>query len=273
MASTASNGAVGRGGAGGSGPVGRGGGGLLVTLVSIAVFLAIWTVATLVAGQEDLLPSPWRVAAILKAEARSGELFVHLLATLARVLAAFVIAIAVGCAIGLWMGRSRGANLWGDPWLVALLNLPALVTIVLCYLWIGLTEAAAVIAVAINKIPMVAVMMREGARALDPGLDDMARVYRITPLAKLRHVIAPQLAPHFAAAGRAGVALIWKIVLVVEFLGRSNGVGFQIHLYFQLFEVGHVLAYSLSFIAVMLSVEYTLLQPWERRASRWRHAA
>jgi len=152
---------------------------------------------------------------------------------------------------------------------VALLNLPALVTIVLCYLWIGLTEVAAV---AINKIPMVAVMMREGARALDPSLDDMARVYRMKPMARLIHVGAPQLAPHFAAAGRTGVALIWKIVLVVEFLGRSDGVGFQIHLYFQLFEVGHVLAYALSFIVVMLSIEYLLLQPWERRASRWRHA-
>jgi NitT/TauT family transport system permease protein len=45
------------------------------------------------------------------------------------------------------------------------------------------------------------------------------------------------LALHFAASARAGLALIWKIVLVVEFLGRSNGIGFQIYLYFQLFEV------------------------------------
>lgn len=242
------------------------------TLVSLALFLAIWSIAAVATDQEALFPSPWRVGGILWREAASGALAFHLLATLARVLAAFVLAMAIGCAIGLWMGRNARANLWGDPWLIALLNLPALVTIVLCYLWIGLTEAAAIAAVAINKIPMVAVMMREGARALDPGLDDMARIYRMPPMAKLRHVTAPQLAPHFAAAGRAGVALIWKIVLVVEFLGRSNGVGFQIHLYFQLFEVGHVLAYSLSFVAVMLTIEYALLQPWERRASRWRQA-
>ena len=68
------------------------------------------------------------------------------------------------------------------------------------------------------------------------------------------------------------MALIWKIVLVVEFLGRSNGVGFQIHLYFQLFDVGMVLAYALSFILVMLAIEKAVLQPWERRVSRWRTA-
>ena len=53
------------------------------------------------------------------------------------------------------MGRSRLVDRWLDPWLVVFLNLPALVVIVLCYLWIGLNEVAAVAAVAINKIPMV----------------------------------------------------------------------------------------------------------------------
>ena len=76
-----------------------------------------------------------------------------------------------------------------------------------------------------------------------------------------------------AASTRNGLAIIWKIVLVVEFLGRSNGVGFQIHLYFQLFEVGYVLAYSLSFVGVMLAIEYLVLQTWERRTTRWRRAA
>ena len=69
---------------------------------------------------------------------------------------------------------------------------------------------------------------------------------------------------------RNGLAIIWKIVLVVEFLGRSDGVGFQIHLYFQLFETSYVLAYSLSFVAVMLAIELVLLQPLERRAEAWR---
>ena len=59
---------------------------------------------------------------------------------------------------------------------------------------------------------------------------------------------------------------------MVEFLGRSNGVGFQIHLYFQLFEVRYVLVYATSFIAVMLTIEVLLLQPFERRVSHWRTA-
>ena len=80
------------------------------------------------------------------------------------------------------------------------------------------------------------------------------------------------LADGVMAAARAGLALIWKIVLVVEFLGRSSGVGFQIHMDFQLFDVGMVLVYALSFIAVMLAVEWLILQPLERRVRHWRSA-
>jgi NitT/TauT family transport system permease protein len=79
-----------------------------------------------------------------------------------------------------------------------------------------------------------------------------------------------KLQPFFAAATRSGISLIWKIVLIVELLGRSNGVGFQIHLYFQLFDVATILAYTLAFVAVMLVVEYGVLQPLDKHATRWR---
>src|SRR3712207_7362256 len=49
----------------------------------------------------------------------------------------------------------------------------------LAYIWIGLVETAAILAVALNKIPNVVVTVREGARALDPGLLEMAEVFRV----------------------------------------------------------------------------------------------
>jgi NitT/TauT family transport system permease protein len=70
-------------------------------------------------------------------------------------------------------------------------------------------------------------------------------------------------------ATRSGLALIWKIVLVVELLGRSDGVGFQLHLAFQLFDVATILAYSFAFILVVQLIEWFILQPLDRNASRW----
>jgi NitT/TauT family transport system permease protein len=241
-------------------------------LVSLAALVLLWALGARAAGDPLTLPGPLAVAAEIAAQTWRGALPLHLLATLARVAAAFVLAMAIGGAIGVAMGRSRGADAAFDLWLVVFLNLPALVAIALCYIWIGLNETAAVLAVAINKIPLAAAMMREGARALDPALDDLGRAFAMPWRDRMRHVVIPQLAPHLAATARAGLSLVWKIVLVVEFLGRPNGVGFMIHLNFQQFDVTGVLAYALSFMAVMLAVDALALRPWERRAARWRAA-
>jgi NitT/TauT family transport system permease protein len=241
-------------------------------LLSILGFLLLWSAAAVLAARPEV-PGPLDVLVFLAGEAASGELFYHLTITLARVAAAFLIAMFIGTAIGVLMGQNRTLNRVLDPWIILMINIPALVVIVLCYIWIGLTEAAAITAVALNKIPNVVVTLREGARALDLKLQEMARVFRFSRTRLLRHVILPQLFPFIAAAGRSGLALIWKIVLVVELLGRSNGVGFQIHLYFQLFDVAAILGYALAFVCIMLLIEFVVVQPLETHLNRWRPGA
>ncbi len=217
-----------------------------------------------------MLPAASTVAAAMLHEAVAGPLLVNLGITLARVVAAFTVAMVFGTALGIAMGAWRRLDLALDSWVTVLLNLPALVVIVLMYVWFGLNEWAAIGAVALNKLPSTAVTLREGARALDRGLAEMAESFRMGRWARLRHVVLPQLAPYLFAAARSGLAIIWKIVLVVELLGRSNGVGFQIESYFQLFDVTGILAYTLAFILVVQAIEWVLLQPLERRANRWR---
>lgn len=217
-----------------------------------------------------LLPTASAVLRALGHEAASGRLAHNLGATLLRVACAFAVAMVLGSALGVAMGRSRRLDRVLDSLVTGLLNLPALVGIVLIYVWFGLSEATTIAAVALNKLPATAVTLREGARALDQGLIDMAVSFRMSRGAILRHVVLPQLYPYLFAAARSGLALIWKIVLVAELLGRSDGVGFQIQVYFQLFDVTGILAYTLAFMMVVQLIEWVALQPMERRANRWR---
>jgi NitT/TauT family transport system permease protein len=244
----------------------------LLRLLSFAILLASWWMLSLLIGDAKLPPPPAVVAAVV-AEASSGALFVNLGVTLARVALAFTLAMTLGAAIGYLMGRVRLADRFGDPWLILLLNLPALVVIVLAYIWAGLTEAAAIAAIAINKLPTAVVTLREGTRALDPALEEMAIVFAMPRGTTFRHVILPQLAPYIAAAARSGLSLVWKIVLIAELLGRPNGVGFEIGVAFQLFDIPLLLAYSLTFAAVVLVIETALVQPLEARLFRWRPRA
>ncbi|HVJ52666.1 MAG TPA: ABC transporter permease subunit [Aliidongia sp.] len=238
-------------------------------LISLLALLALWEAVARALGDPHL-PAASRVFAMLWTETRSGVLPFNLAVTLARVAASFTLAMVLGTLLGLAMGRWRRLDLLLDSALIALLNVPALVVIVLLYIWFGLNEISAVAAVAINKLPATAVTIREGARAVDRGLLEMAASFHIGRGRTLRHIVLPQLAPYLFAAARSGLSLIWKIVLVVELLGRSNGVGFEIQIAFQLFDVTRILAYTLAFIIVVQLIEWGLLQPFERHVARWR---
>jgi NitT/TauT family transport system permease protein len=253
-----------------TGPAGSAQERLTWTALSLGSLLAIWSVAAVLADNRHG-PGPLAVFNVLAAEAQSGALWGHLLATLARVAAAFISAMLIGSAIGLALGRSPKADKFFDAWLILFLNLPALVIIALSYVWLGPYETTAITAVAINKIPNVAVQMREGARNLSRDLDEMALVYRLGWWKTFRHVTVPQLAPFLAAAARSGLALVWKIVLVVEALGgHSKGVGHQIFTAFQSFDVAMILAYALAFIVVIQIVELGILQPLQSHLNRWK---
>jgi NitT/TauT family transport system permease protein len=203
-------------------------------------------------------------------ELYSGDLPFHLGMTLRRVAISFTAAMLIGVALGMLMGASKNWDRLLDTFLILGLNIPALVTIVLCYIWFGLSETAAVIAVTVNKIPMVAVSLREGARAVDKDLLQVAKVYRLSRRDTFFKVYLPQLTPYLFGAARNGLAIIWKIVLVVELLGRSNGVGFQIGSYFHFFDITGILAYSLAFALVIFGIEALVLRPLESHINRWR---
>lgn len=238
----------------------------VVSLIGLAV---VWEIAALITNS-DLLPTPIAVLATVYRYTRSGQLPLELAITLGRVAAAFVVAMTIGAAIGFMMGRFRRLNLLLDGALVLALNIPALVVIILCYLWLGLTEVAVIVAVAVNKIPVVVVTTREGTRAIDSRLLAVAQVYHVPRTVTLYRVILPQLYPYLMASARNGLALIWKIVLVAELLGRSNGVGFELSVFFQFFDITSILAYTLAFAAVVMAIEAGVMRPLERRLMRWR---
>ena len=162
--------------------------------LSLLGFLITWQI---LAGSlaQPLLPTPTVVLISLWHHLTQGELLYQLGITLGRVGSSFLIAMAVGTAFGILMGRSHRLDAALDGMLILGLNLPALVTIFLCYIWFGLTDVAAVIAVALNKIPTVVVTVREGARTVDQSLMEVATAFRVPRIRTFTRVYLPQLLP------------------------------------------------------------------------------
>ena len=241
----------------------------LLRLASMLSFFLLWYLFSVLIDN-TLLPGPFDVLKTIITEYKNSELFFHTFTTLKRVFLSFIIAMIIGTSLGILMGRKDKFNSFFDDWLILGLNIPALVIIILCYVWFGLNEVSAILAVSLNKIPMVAVITREGARSINKQYIDVAKFYNISKQKLLTKVIFPQLYPYLMSAARSGLSLIWKIVLVVELLGRSNGVGFKINEFFSMFDTTSILAYTLVFVLIIMSIEWFLVKPTEKRLTEWR---
>lgn len=238
-------------------------------VASLVAFVVVWHLAAQLTDAATL-PTPYRVLQNLLTHLQGGDLLYHIGVTLGRVVVSFGLAMSIGVAVGIVMGRHKAWDNALDGVLVLALNMPALVVIILCYLWFGLGEFAAILAVTINKFPVVVVNMREGARAVDRDLLQVATAFRLDWSKRLFQVYLPQLYPYLLLSARSGLALVWKIVLVVELIGRSDGVGFMLGIYFQFFDIASILSYSFAFIAVVMAIEYLIIAPVDRHLSKWR---
>lgn len=217
-----------------------------------------------------LFPGPVAVAGEAWQLATAGHLLADLAKTLTRATAAFVLAMTLGTVLGLVLGRRPWLDRLFLAWLVVGLNLPAIVVAIVLYIWLGLTEVALIAAVVINKLPLVIVTVREGVRSFAAEYEELALALRLRWWRRVRLIYSPQLVPFVLAAARTGLSLIWKIVLVFEVLGSDGGVGYRVSVLFQFFDVSGILAYTMSFIALVLAFEYGLLRPLERKAFAWR---
>lgn len=237
--------------------------------LSIFLFVILWQTFSVVINSE-IFPSFVDILRSLFEHLFYKDLSFHLLVTLKRVFISFVIAMAIGIFFGILMGLNKEINSLLDIFLIIGLNLPALVTIIICYIWFGLTDFSAILAVIINKVPIIIINIREGVNAIDKKYLDLAKIYDIKKEDMIKKIYLPQIYPYIMATTRLTISLIWKIVLVVELLGRSDGIGFQIAIFFQDFDITSIFAYSFAFIFIVIFVEKVFLNPIDKKIAKWR---
>lgn len=238
-------------------------------LLSVASLFALWYVGTLFLAP-SVLPSPHAVLSAMRELAGGSELWSDIAVSLTRIALAFLLGMSMSLALGFAMAVSPRAGMFFRVWVTCGITVPAIVTILTIYLIVGMNDRAAVLGAALTVVPFLSINIREGIKGIDTRLIHMGRIFRASRGQMLRSVMLPQVAPMLLASSRFGLGLVWKMVLFVELLGRSDGVGYRIEQYFQLFDMKLVLAYALSFLVVMMFIEIFVFGLIEKQVFRWR---
>jgi NitT/TauT family transport system permease protein len=243
--------------------------GMLFKVGSAVVLLLVWWLASLTLPQ-TILPGPVVTFQTLWQNFERGLLLPQLGITMLRVASGFVLAMAIGITVGTLMGLYWKAEAALDLWVMVALTIPGLCYIIVSFMWFGLNEWAAIFAIAAASFPSIAINVWEGVKNVDNRLADMARVFKASRRMRLTRVIMPQILPFVMAASRFGLGTIWKVTVLVELLGRSSGVGYQLHYWFQLYNMPQVFAWTLFFTLIMLFLELVVLKQAENRLFAWR---
>jgi NitT/TauT family transport system permease protein len=239
---------------------------------SVLALLVLWEIISLFM-KPTILPGPLAVLAQLGENLTEPDTYLQLGVTLFRVIVGMILGVAAGIVAGLVMGLSKLGEDLLDTWVLILFTIPAVVYGILCILWFGLNDVAAVIAIAVGVMPSIAINIWQGTKAIDRDLIHMAKAFRFARRSVLFKVVLPQLIPYILAALRYGLAIAWKIVTIVELIGLSSGVGYMLSYWFGNFSMIQVLAWTLLFTVTMLIIEFAILKPIESRLTRWRPAA
>jgi len=238
-------------------------------IASILALLSIWWLLSLI-FPPTLVPKPWDTFVEVGAIIDSGDLLVEMGNTLRRVFVGFVLAMIVSIPLGVFMGTLRSLESFFEPPIVLGLTMPGLIWAVLAIMFFGLTETSAYAAVAVTILPMLTISIWQGTKSIDKDLIDMSRVFHAAAWSKVVDVILPQLVSHILAAIRYGLGLAWKVVVVVEMFGFSNGVGYRVVRGFNTFSMKAVLAWTITFLVVMIVIEFGMIGWLERSVTRWR---
>jgi NitT/TauT family transport system permease protein len=237
-------------------------------LLAVLSVIAVWWVLYLIYPR--LLPGPVSTMREAVRLVSDGTFFFHMYQSLRRVFVGSLVAMFLSVGVGIYMGTVVMGERFFQPLVVLGLTIPGLMWALIAVMLFGINEWSPYFAVTVTIFPMLVINIWAGVKALDKELIDMSRVFHFTPWMKISQVIIPQLLPNIFAATRYGLGLAWKVVVVVEMFGTSNGVGYQVMKSYQVFNMEGVIAWTLTFVAAMIVLEYGVINFAERRLTAWR---
>jgi NitT/TauT family transport system permease protein len=237
-------------------------------LLAVLSVIAVWWLLYLIYPR--LLPSPVSTMREAVRLVSDGTFFFHMYQSLRRVFVGSLVAMFLSVGVGIYMGTVVMGERFFQPLVVLGLTIPGLMWALIAVMLFGINEWSPYFAVTVTIFPMLVINIWAGVKALDKELIDMSRVFHFSPWMKISQVIIPQLLPNIFAATRYGLGLAWKVVVVVEMFGTSNGVGYQVMKSYQVFNMEGVIAWTLTFVAAMIVLEYGVINFAERRLTAWR---
>lgn len=229
--------------------------------------LGLWWILS--AGSESLyFPSLSTILQTLWADWTGPGLTAHLVPSLGKFLAGFLIAGIAGVTLGLLIGLSATLSALVEPIVQFLRSLPPPVLLPIGILLFGVGASMNVAIIAFGAVWPTLLNTIDGTRSVDSQVQEMAKSYRLTPKQRILHVILPAAGPQIFAGLRTTLQISIILIVISEMVASVNGVGYYLLNSQQTFAVAETWAGTLLLGIIGYVVNLIFLRI-ERRVLRW----
>lgn len=238
-------------------------------LLLISLLLLAWSYG---ASQMPsfVLPGPVKVWHALTHLIASETFWHDVGATFSRVVTGFLLATVVGTVAGLALGSSRLLASFFEPVLAVFNTVSSAIWAIFAIIWFGISDATTVFVVFMTAMPLILTNVWQGAQTVDRQYVELARSFRLTRLQILWQVSLPSILPYFFSGARLAFGFGWRVSLVAETLGASDGIGYRLRQAADLVQSDQVFAWTVLLVTLMLALEVGVLKPLERWIFRWK---
>jgi sulfonate transport system permease protein len=199
---------------------------LLGLLLPVGLALGWEIVVWLGLSSGRLVPPPSKIFATIVDLARSGELMLHINATMTRVMAGFALGVVAGTILGAISGYWDLARRLFDPTVQALRAIPSLAWVPLFILWLGIFETSKIVLIAAGVFFPIYLGVMGAILSVDRKIVEVGRAFRLSGPAMIRRILLPAVLPAYVLALRVGLGLGWMFVVAAELIGASEGLGY-----------------------------------------------
>jgi len=244
--------------------------------VVLLLFAGWWTAARFAWINPIFLPGPAQVWAAFTSALTTGYqgslLHEHVLASLGRILAGYLLACLVGIPLGLLMGFSRKVRALFDPLIEFYRPLPPLALYTLLVMWLGIGDTSKVALLFTAALPPLSLSAMHAAESVEPQWIRAARSLGASRRQLLRYVILPACLPRICNGMRISLGFTYTVLVAAEIVAATAGLGWMIWdaSKFLLTDVVIMGLFVLSLTGLVLDA---LVRWAEKRITPWRFLA
>ena len=236
-------------------------------VATLVLGIALWSLAA-ARSANALLPGPLQVLIAAGELLADGTLLHNMAASLARVLAGFVLGVLLAVPAGFLMGWYRIARGMVEPWVQFLRTVPPLALIPLVIVILGIGEDAKVFVIFLAAFLACVVATFQGVRNVDNTLINAARVLGADDLTIFARVVVPASTPFIFVGMRVALGSAWATLVASELIAAPTGLGRMMQVATQFLQTDRIIV-GIIMIGLLGFVMDRLLLLAERRLTAW----